>query len=454
VPLAPGETFERYTIEALVGRGGMGDVYKAVDTRLHRPVALKVLRADKAGDLTGSGGDGVQRLLREARAAAAFNHASSVSIYELGEAEGIPYIAMEFVVGKPLRAYCGDRETPLETKIEWLVDVAKALFAAHKAGLVHRDVKPGNIMVNEDGAVKVLDFGLAKPVKKIDPQGFTTMMGQVLGTPRYMAPEQLEGKPVDARCDQFAFGITAYELVTGVYPGGPLAGLALPITSVPPEVSQAILRMMERDPTKRFADMDQAAAALRQCLPSVRSMPAAPPKSGDQPRRGTPSDAPTREHVDVQQSGSVEIDIPIGEKVITAPIPAAVGAAVARRVAAHQASQSMAATPPSMKTMPLGQTSPMAPVIAPPPSPRSFPVAPPPSTPHSFPVHNAGIASPQAFQVSGVYTADAAHAHAMRPMEPQSAPVSVKPKSYAWVIIVLVVMVLATAGGIGIALLR
>jgi serine/threonine protein kinase len=286
VPLTPGSTFERYEIQSLIGRGGMGEVYRAIDTRLHRPVALKVLRTDKDASATVTEAGGVARLLREARAAAALNHANSVAIYELGEAEGIAYIAMELVSGVTLRRYNGDSSVSLDTKVSWLVDAARALWAAHKAGLVHRDVKPGNIMVSEEGVVKVLDFGLAKPVAlQAKPGEFQTLMGQVLGTPRYMAPEQLEGSPADASADQYAFGLTAYELVTGVYAGGPLAGIAQPVhertPSAPRELGQAIARMMARQPRDRFPTMEAAAHALRTCIgskPTMAAKPVAMPK--------------------------------------------------------------------------------------------------------------------------------------------------------------------------------
>ena len=128
----------------------VGEVYRATDTRLHRQVALKVLRTDAGASPTVTDSGGVARLLREARAAAALNHANSVAIYELGEAEGIAYIAMELVTGVTLRKYLSVKNVSVETKVSWLVDAARALWAAHKAGLVHRDVKPGNIMVSEE----------------------------------------------------------------------------------------------------------------------------------------------------------------------------------------------------------------------------------------------------------------------------------------------------------------
>jgi len=281
VPLSPGSTFERYEIESLVGRGGMGEVFRATDTRLHRRVALKVIRTDvEARDVTEAAG-GVQRLLREARAAASISHANAVAIYELGEAEGIPYIAMEFVTGSSFRAYCGSAAVSVETKVGWLIDAARALWAAHRAGIVHRDVKPSNIMVSEEGVVKVLDFGLAKPVAKMALGGFQTAMGRVLGTPRYMSPEQLEGSEPTAASDQFAFGLTAYELLSGQYPGGPLAGTPKPldelVTGVAPKLAQIIQRMMMRKVADRFATMEDAAHALRSFAPSMRAVVVAPP---------------------------------------------------------------------------------------------------------------------------------------------------------------------------------
>lgn len=278
----------------------MGEVYRAIDTRLHRPVALKIVRTDADAAEAVSEAGGVARLLREARAAAALNHANSVAIYELGEYEGTSYIAMEFVTGVPLRRYVGDVGVSVETKVSWLVDAARALWAAHKAGLVHRDVKPGNIMVSDEGVVKVLDFGLAKPAHvSPDPSAFQTKLGQMLGTPRYMAPEQLEGHPADARADQFAFGVTAYEVISGVFPGGALASsvpsLDTVAAGVSPELAGIIGRMMSRLPTDRYATMEEAAHALRSCAPSLRSLQGAS-QGGAAARRARAagsSDAPT-----------------------------------------------------------------------------------------------------------------------------------------------------------------
>ncbi len=296
----------------------MGEVYRALDTRLHRPVALKVLRTDGDGAATVAEAGGTARLLREARAAAALNHANSVAIYELGEAEGIAYIAMEFVTGFTFRRYVGEGTVSVDTKVSWLVDVARALWAAHRAGLVHRDIKPGNIMVSEEGVVKVLDFGLAKPVNLAKKPGeFQTQLGQLLGTPRYMAPEQLEGSAPDASADQYAFGLTCYELVSGIYPGGPLAGTVSPLDQVVPHVSpqlgQVVAQMMARAPANRFATMEAAAHALRACAASATtSMPMRPPllaptEANPAARVARSSDAPTVVHAGEPVSEEVAI---------------------------------------------------------------------------------------------------------------------------------------------------
>lgn len=263
VPLAVGETFERYEIESLVGRGGMGEVYRATDTRLRRKVALKVLRPDRGGD------EAVARLFREARSAAVLSHPNTVAIHDVGEAEGIFYIVMELVTGAPLLTYVGDDRVPVARKLGWLVDVARALAAAHKAGVVHRDVKPSNIMVSDEGVVKVLDFGLAK---SLAPMSFRTQHGHSLGTPRYMSPEQVAGEEVDARSDQYAFALTAYELIAGKHPGGALAGAVVPapLETVVPEVTrsvgQIVAQAMATDPSARFASMDEVVVALEDAI--------------------------------------------------------------------------------------------------------------------------------------------------------------------------------------------
>jgi serine/threonine protein kinase len=452
VPLTPGSTFERYEIQTLIGRGGMGEVYRAIDTRLHRPVALKVLRTDAEASATVTDAGGVQRLLREARAAAAFNHPNSVAIYELGEAEGIAYIAMELVSGVTFRRYLGEASISIETKTLWLVDAARALWAAHKAGLVHRDIKPGNIMVSEDGIVKVLDFGLAKPVAAKGDPGFQTLMGQVLGTPRYMALEQLEGTPPDASADQFAFGITAYELLSGNYPGGALAGAPDPldriVAGVSADLAATISRMMEREARNRFPTMEIAAQALRACAPSVPSVLAAQPAFPQPQRR--PSEAPTRavsmakaqndarakEPVSASREIPIHVD-QVAEKNKTLPL------GMQMMMAAGGESARAGATPSQAKPN-LNRTMPMAA--------RPATIPPATSSDRMLVYETPNSPSSPRLPVSGVYSSNLeATAAAQRPRMPGPAPSPAlhgpEAKSYTWIWVGLLVILAIAAGG-------
>ena len=269
----------RYRVEAAIGRGGMGRVYRAVDEQLGRAVALKVLAVARDGSLPPE--EAARRLMREARAAAAFSHPNVVAIYDVGEFEGAPFIAMELVRGRTLRALVGDTTVAASERLRWLVDVARALGAAHRAGLVHRDVKPDNVIVGDDGIVKLLDFGVARrlpgPIDAAaatERDGTITVEGTLVGTPAYMAPEQLRAEKVDGRADQFAWAVTAYELLSGRKPW-PAAGAAeliaavlskpappLAVEAVPAATSQAIARALAKAPGDRFATMDALVAAL------------------------------------------------------------------------------------------------------------------------------------------------------------------------------------------------
>ncbi len=312
--LNPGSRFERYTIDALIGQGGMGCVYRAHDPRLERSVALKVISDGRVSP------ESTDRLLREARSAAALDHPNAVAIFDVGEADGTPYIVMELVEGQTLRGAVGQATVPTDLKIIWLVDVARALAAAHRKGLVHRDVKPENVMVRGDGVVKVLDFGIARRTAgEVDATAATsqalpalTAEGARLGTPLYMAPEQIRGDALDGRVDQFAWGVLAYELLGGRLPwrGGTdaLAVAASILTDDPAEavlsaagvssrVRAVVLRALSKRPADRFASMDDViraleAAARGEDAPAVRTAPS-PRIAAPQPNVAEPLAAPT-----------------------------------------------------------------------------------------------------------------------------------------------------------------
>jgi serine/threonine protein kinase/Tol biopolymer transport system component len=220
--IATGTRIGRYEVQALIGAGGMGEVYRALDTELHRPVALKFLPAAFAADERR-----MNRFIQEARAASALNHPNILTIYEIGQAnEGARYFATEFVDGVTLRERMASQPLKLGEMLDVAIQVASALSAAHAAGIVHRDIKPENVMLRRDGYVKVLDFGLAKLTEResaIDTEAATRALvntdpGAVMGTVAYMSPEQARGLEVDARTDIWSLGVVLYELVTGRLP--------------------------------------------------------------------------------------------------------------------------------------------------------------------------------------------------------------------------------------------
>ena len=282
--LARGDRVERYVVEGLLGRGGMGQVYRARDTRLSRWVALKILLARPlASDAARE--EASARMLREARSAAAFAHPNVVSIFDVGEADGLRYLAMELIEGRTLRDFVGP-ETPWPMQLRWLLDVARALGAAHAMGLIHRDIKPENVIVREDGVAKVLDFGIARrsqlqaaPASDWDEaaMGTLTADGAVLGTPIYMAPEQLGGGVLDGRTDQFSWAVTAFEVLSGELPWPGASGSAAALfrarrepprelsslcPELPYDVSRAIGRALSASPEERWDSMETLALAI------------------------------------------------------------------------------------------------------------------------------------------------------------------------------------------------
>ena len=282
--LTPGTRLGPYEIVAPLGAGGMGEVYRAKDTRLGREVAVKVLPEVFAGDELR-----LARFAREARTVAGLSHPNIVVLYSVEAERGIHFLTMELVEGQNLSQLVRAGGLPLARVLELAIPLADALAAAHDRGVVHRDLKPGNVMVTREGRVKVLDFGLAKPASP-DPALDSTQAatatsplsgaGQVMGTLPYMAPEQVRGEAVDARTDLFAFGILLYELATGRRPfqGGTLADVSSSILrdtpptvqalrgDLPPDIGRIIGRCLEKDPDRRL----QTAKDVRNELELVR----------------------------------------------------------------------------------------------------------------------------------------------------------------------------------------
>jgi serine/threonine protein kinase len=257
--LATGQQVSHYQIQEKLGEGGMGVVYRAYDTQLRRPVALKILPPEYASDP-----ERRSRLLREARAASALHHPNIVGIHEVGSDGGVDFIAMEFIEGKTLGDIIPARGLPLGKALNYAVQIASGLAKAHAAGVVHRDLKPGNIMLTGDGLVKLLDFGLAQRVELAEGHETTlTMQGEIAGTPAYMSPEQAEGKALDGRSDIFSFGAVLYEILTGrrAFEGDSTASiLAVVLREEPPpmgeripsDVQKIIVRCLRKEPARRF----------------------------------------------------------------------------------------------------------------------------------------------------------------------------------------------------------
>lgn len=267
----------RYQIRARIGQGAMANVYRAYDPEIQRELAIKVLNQQFRRDP-----ECVSRFLQEARAAGSLSHPNIVTIYDVGEAGGFPYIAMELLTGQPLDNVMRERGAFASADVLTIgVQLADALAYAHQLGVVHRDIKPSNIMLTQDGrTAKILDFGIARVSEGGSDANATRLMhtqvGQVLGTPRYMSPEQALGRTLDGRSDQFSLGVVLYEMTTGqpAFDGASIATLAIQITSqTPPPITVMpecprglrfiIDKLLAKLPEKRFATGAQLTEALR-----------------------------------------------------------------------------------------------------------------------------------------------------------------------------------------------
>jgi Tol biopolymer transport system component/tRNA A-37 threonylcarbamoyl transferase component Bud32 len=297
--LAPGARIGTFEIIAALGAGGMGEVYRARDTRLGREVAIKVLPAERLSDSVRHA-----RFVQEARAASALNHPHIVTIYEIESADGMDFIVMELVPGKTLDTLIPKHGMRLGEVLRIAIPLADALASAHGAGIVHRDLKPANVMVTPEGVVKVLDFGLAKlthteetsreDATTLDAQAKLSRPGTVAGTPAYMSPEQASGGAVDARSDIFSFGAMLYEMVTGRRPfaGGSAAEIQAAllkeqptspsevVPDVPRDLERIILRCLRKEPGRRFQNVADVRIDLQELKEESGSKPVTPAGGG------------------------------------------------------------------------------------------------------------------------------------------------------------------------------
>jgi hypothetical protein len=260
----------RYRIDALIGRGGMSDVYRGMDVVLQRQVAIKIL-TDRSEDLR-------KRFLREAQSMARLNHTNIVGVYDAAQNDGVSYIVMELVQGRTL-ATISPSELTVHTALRYILELLEALAFAHENNVVHRDVKPANIMVLSSGAIKVMDFGLSRRTSEMSS---VTNAGEIVGTIAYLSPERFLGKIADARSDLYSVGVVMYEVFTGTVPfknesddlvavifahvNEPPAALRAINPAVPAPIERIVLRLLEKDPERRYASAREVIVDIRTLL--------------------------------------------------------------------------------------------------------------------------------------------------------------------------------------------
>src|SRR5436190_20183700 len=350
----PGQRLGPYEIVARIGAGGMGEVYRARDTKLNRDVAIKVLPELFAADP-----DRLARFTREAQTLAALNHSNIAHIHGFEESNGVRALAMEFVDGEDLSAIIARGPLPVADAVAIARQIGDALEAAHEQGIVHRDLKPANVKIKADGTVKVLDFGLAKAMDA-GPEGpahdgansptFTvhaTQMGVILGTAAYMAPEQARGKAVDKRADIWAFGVVLFEMLTGrqTFGGDTISEVMAAVmkddpdwnrlpAGLPPQVLRLLRRCLVKDPKQRLRDIGDARLLLDDSDVPAALIVDHPPKASGRPimRLAAPAAIVlsiaaiaaaafvATQRVDPPQlSAHLSVPLPAGEQITTVP---------------------------------------------------------------------------------------------------------------------------------------
>jgi serine/threonine protein kinase len=437
-----GQTIVHYKLIEKLGAGGMGEIYKAEDARLHRTVAVKILSPSVSADA-----ERRQRFLQEAQAASALNHPNIITVYDIVIDGDTQCIVMEYVAGKTLRDTIPPGGIVVPQALGYTIQMASALAVAHAAGIIHRDLKPSNVMITPSGLVKILDFGLAKWLEPVPDQSGEqatieqnqlTREGSIIGTVSYMSPEQAEGKRVDTRSDIFAFGSVLYEMLTGKRAFEGSSGISTlsailrdevkPIyetaPDVPPLLEQIVLRCLQKDPDARWQSMKQIEGALTTLQRQID---------------------PGGQYRSPLSQATMQMPVPHIEASPVAPAPVAPPAAPA--TVAPSASPATAGPSPTIP--PPAVPPPTVPSSTAPPPPQAGPatvVAPPPPAPPPAGPPTAAAPSVPPPPPSATAAQPSAKAVAAKPASSAKAPIS--PLMIA-ALAGLIVVVLAGAGGAG-----